>query len=344
MSPDRTGAGDREWSPQRKVTLEDVARRAEVSRALVSIVMRDAKGASARTRERVLTAARELGYRPDLRARSLARQRSGLIGVVFGEAGAFHLDLLEGLYDAAERTGHDLVLSALTSRRDEQRALRSLHDFRFDALVMLGPPTAEPLMAGEVPLVVVGWHVGHPGVDVVRTSDDLGMRLAVEHLVGLGHQDIAHIDGGAQLIADSRRAGYERTMAAVGLTSHIQVVPGGQSQLDGMHAAQALLSRVTLPTAVIAYNDDVAVAAMNALAVHGVAVPQDVSFVGWDDNELARLSHVDLTSVAQDPHRLAALAVERVLARASGRDIADREVVLEPALQVRSSTTAARTA
>jgi len=326
------------------VTLEDVAQRAEVSRALVSIVMRDAKGASAPTREKVLRAARELGYRPDVRARSLARQQSGLIGVVFGVAGAFHFDLLEGLYEAAENRGHDLVLSALTSRRDEQQALRSLHDFRFDALVMLGPPTAHPLMAGELPLAVVGWHVDHPDVDVVRTSDDVGMRVAVEHLAGLGHRDIAHIDGGSQVISDSRRAGYRQAMTAMGLASHVQVIPGGQSQLDGLHAAEALLSRRTLPTAVIAYNDDVAVAAMNALALHGVAVPQDISFVGWDDSEIARLSHVDLTSVAQDPHRLAALAVDRVLARSDARDIPDREVVLEPALTIRSSTTTVRPA
>jgi DNA-binding LacI/PurR family transcriptional regulator len=93
---------------------------------------------------------------------------------------------------------------------------------------------------------------------------------------------------------------------------------------------------------VIAYNDDVAVAAMNALALHGVAVPRDVSFVGWDDNEIARLSHVDLTSVAQDPHQLAAVAVDRVLARSNARDVPDREVVLDPELRIRSSTTTAR--
>lgn len=344
MAPQETGPTGREWSPQRRVTLEDVARRAGVSRALVSIVMRDAKGASDATRERVLRAAGELGYRPDVRARSLASHQSGLIGVVFGVAGAFHFDLLEGLYEAAESRGHDLVLSALTSRRDERRAIRSLEDFRFDALVMLGPATPRPIMAGEVPLAVVGWHVEHPDVNIVRTSDDVGMRLAVEHLTALGHQDIAHIDGGAQLISDARRRCYRRTMRDMGLGSHVNVVPGGQTQLDGLHAAQSLLSGSELPTAVIAYNDDVAVAAMNALAQHGVRVPQDLSFVGWDDSEIARLSHVDLTSVAQDPHQLAALAVEKVLGRPDPGGTRDREVVLDPVLRVRSSTSAARTA
>ena len=103
------------WRPARRVTLEDVAQHAEVSRALVSIVMRDAPGASSATRERVLAAARELGYRPDVRARSLAGQKSRLIGVMFGVGvGIFQFELLEGLYAAAEEHGHSLILSALT--------------------------------------------------------------------------------------------------------------------------------------------------------------------------------------------------------------------------------------
>ena len=196
-----------DWRSRRRVTLEDVARHAEVSRALVSIVMRDAPGASAATRERVLAAARELGYRPDVRARSLAGgPNSGLIGVMLGVGvGTFHFDLLEGLYAAAEQHGYSLIVTALTKGRDERQAAQSLIDFRFDALIMLGPPTPEPLLAGRVPLVVVGWHVDHPAVDVVRTSDEHGMALAVDHLAGLGHRGIAHLDGGASVIAASRR-------------------------------------------------------------------------------------------------------------------------------------------
>ena len=338
MSVEREGRGDDGWSTRRRVTLDDVARHAQVSRALVSIVMRDAKGASAATRERVFEAARELGYRPDLRARALAGQKSRLVGVVFGVAGTFHFDLLEGLYAAAEKRGYDLLLSALTRRRDEKRAVQSLHDFRFDGLVMLGPAVARPVMAGKLPLAVIGWHVEHPSVDVVRTSDDEGMDLTVAHLVGLGHTRIAHIDGGDHLISDSRRAGYVRAMTAAGLSEHVQVIAGGETQLDGQHAAHTLLSAPSLPTAVIAYNDDVAVAAMNTLLQSGARVPEDVSVVGWDDSVMAQLSHVDLTSVAQDPIRMAALALERVVARSLGQVVGDRELVLSPVLQVRSSS------
>ena len=325
--------------PARRITLNDVAKHADVSRALVSIVMRDAPGASTATRERVRAAAQELGYRPDVRARSLASQKSRLIGVLFGvDLGTFHFDLLEGLYAAAEEHGHSLILSALTSGRDERRAAQSLHDFRFDACIMLGPPTAAPLLTGEVPLVVVGWHVDHPAVDVVRTSDARGMALAVDHLVGLGHRDIAHIDGGDSMIAASRRDAYAATMQARGLGSSVRVIPGGWTQLDGQRAARALLADGDLPSAVIAYNDDVAVAAMGLLAQQGVEVPGRLSMVGWDDGETAGLSPVGLTTIAQDPIRMARLAVERIVARMDGPSVDNREIVLEPTLTERAST------
>src|SRR6478752_3716317 len=96
---------DSAWAARRRVTLEDVARQAGVSRALVSVVLRGEAGAGPATRDRVLAAAEELGYRPDVRARSLASAGSRLIGVMFGAAGSFHMDLLEGLYDEAERRG-----------------------------------------------------------------------------------------------------------------------------------------------------------------------------------------------------------------------------------------------
>jgi DNA-binding LacI/PurR family transcriptional regulator len=328
------------WRRSRRVTLEDVGKHAGVSRALVSIVMRDAPGASPATRARVLAAAGELGYRPDVRARSLAGQKSRLIGVMFGvDVGTFHFDLLEGLYAAAESHGHDLILTALTPGRDERKAAQSLHDFRFGALIMLGPPTPRPLLTGKVPIVVVGWHVDDPAVDVVRTSDEHGMAEAVTHLVSLGHRRIAHIDGGDNLIAAARREGYAKAMQAHGLESYVRIVTGGQTQLDGQRAARVLLREGVVPTGLVAYNDDTAVAAMGVLAQQGIDVPSQLSVIGWDDSEAAALSPVGLTSVAQQPFELARSAVERIVARIERRRIEGHEIVLEPELRVRLSTT-----
>jgi DNA-binding LacI/PurR family transcriptional regulator len=319
--------------------LQDVATRAGVSRALVSIVMREAPGASEQTRERVLTAADEIGYRPDARARLLASEHSRQLGVVFAMAGRFHAELLDGLYAAAGQAGYELILSALTPGRDEHTAVGTLLDFRCEAVILLEPGFAGiPALAGRLPVTVVGWQVADPAVDVVRTSDDEGMRRAVDHLVALHHRDIAHVDGGAGPGSTARRHAYRAALHRHGLDGHLRVVPGGDHLGAGMRAARLLLDGDALPTAVIGYNDDAAAGLVEAFGFAGVRVPQDVSVVGWDDNALARLPHLDLTTVRQDPVALARLAVERSVARLRGEAVAERELVLPAELVVRGST------
>jgi DNA-binding LacI/PurR family transcriptional regulator len=319
--------------------MSDVARLAGVSRASVSIVMRDAPGAGPETRRRVLAAAAELGYRPDVRAQSLAGQRSRVIGVMFGvTVGVFHFELLDGLFAAAETHGHNLVLAPLTPSRDEATAARSLQGFRFDALIMLNPPTPAPLLAGRIPLAVVGWHVDHPQVDVVRTDDVAGVGAAVDHLVALGHRDIAHIDGGDTMIAALRRSGYLAAMRRHGLDDRVRVEHGGQAQIDAEPAARRLLAEARRPTAVVAYNDDIAVGAAGVFARHGVAVPEQISMVGYDDSVLGQQFDVPLTSVAQRPDLMGRLAVQRMIARVEQQRVSDREIVLAAELQVRAST------
>jgi DNA-binding LacI/PurR family transcriptional regulator len=166
------------------------------------------------------------------------------------------------------------------------------------------------------------------------------MALAVEHLVGLGHRRIAHLEGGPGLVAVSRRDGYVRAMRRYGLAREIRVVPcHGEDQLDGQRAARALLEDASeLPTALVAFNDDIGAAALAVLAQQGLEVPGDVSIVGFDDGPLARSPGIDLTSVQQLPQEMARLAVERIVARTDGAEVDGRELVLEPELRIRSST------
>jgi DNA-binding LacI/PurR family transcriptional regulator len=329
-----TGAGKRP-------TLEDVAARTGLSRSLVSLVMRGAPtGATAQTRERVLKAAAQIGYRPDARARLLASGQSRLIGVVFGMTGRFHLEFLDGLYVAARKVDYQLILSALTPRRDEGEAVATLLDFRCDAAIILAPDRAASELAGHLPVVTVGWHDKNPAVDVVRTSDDEGMRQAVDHLVGLGHRRILHVDGGLGPVSTSRRRGYRAAMRRHGLEQEIRVVRGGITQEDGSSAAHYLLAASTPPTAVIAYNDDVAAGIVETLGGADVSVPHTMSVVGWDDSSLARLPHVNLTTVRQDADEMTRLAVERGVARIHKDPVTDREQVLRPRLVVRGSTAA----
>jgi len=325
----------------KRPTLDDVAARAGVSRAMASMVLRGVGGSREETRERVFAAASEIGYRPDTRARLLASENSRQLGVVFGIAGRFHAEMLDGLYVAAKEAGYELILSALTPSRDERTAVETLLDFRCEAVILLGPGLeGVPVLAGRLPVTVIGWRVTDPSVDVVRTSDDEGMRRAVDHLVGLGHRDIAHVDGGPGPVASSRRRAYRAAMRRHGLDEQIRVIRGGDSQDDGVLAARLLLGEPGLPTAAICYNDDVAAGVVESLSRAGVGVPEGLSIVGWDDNSLSRLPHLNLTTVRQDPVEMTRLAVERSVARLTGEPVRKRELVLAPHLVVRTSTAA----
>ncbi|TKV61789.1 LacI family transcriptional regulator [Nakamurella flava] len=329
----------------RRPTLADVAAAAGVSVALVSIVMRDAPGAGAATRERVRRVADEIGYRPDAGARRLRSARSRLLGVVFEVEQPFHADLVGGLYQAAERRGYDLTLSAVTGRRSEERAVDDLLRDRCEGLVLLGSRATTARLAdlgAQIPLVSVARAVRSAEVDVVRTADAEGLRDAVDHLVALGHRRIAHADGGRAAGAADRRRGYAEAMAAHGLTDHLVLLPGGLGAQDGEEAGRALLALRPRPTAVAVFNDRCAFGLLDALRRAGVDVPGEISVVGFDDSSLARLSAVDLSSVAQDTDRLADLAVDRLADRLDGDPDGarpgPREQVVAPRLVVRSST------
>ena len=329
-------------TPRRRATLADVAAHAGVSVPLVSIVMRDVPGASASTRERVRQAAEELGYRPDSRAQLLRRTRSRLIGVAFGVQHRFHGDLVSGLYAAADAADYELALSAVTPGRDERRAIASLLQDRCEALILLGPhsPTSYLAdLAARMPVVVVARAVRHRDVDVVRTDDAAGLHQAVDHLVDLGHTRIAHIDGGRAPGAAERRRGYREALQRHGLAA-IQILSGGLTEDEGAAAARVLLDTVPRPTAVTVFNDRCAIGVLDVLRGAGLYLPREMSVIGFDDDRLARLSHVALTTVAQDTQQITNLAVTRAIARLDDTTITERELVIPPHLIVRNTTAA----
>ena len=329
-------------SGSRRPRLEDVAERVGMSPASVSMVLSGAPGPSAATRERVLEAAAELGYRPDRTASLLARRRTHLVGVMLQAGSAFHAELVEDLYDAAEQQGYDVVLSAVTRTRSEGRAAETLVDFRCEALILLGPvaPAAQLAALGrQLPVVVIGRRVAADGVDVVRSADAKGVGQAVDHLAGLGHRSIAYVDGGRGTIAADRRRGYRTAMRRHRLAGQVRVIGGDHTEAAGARAAGLLLDEGRpLPTAVVAYNDHCAVGLLDTLNRAGVEVPAEVSVVGYDDSSLSRLAHVNLTTVSQDARGQAEHAVAAAVERLDGGRTIPREVVLAPRLVVRGTT------
>lgn len=322
------------------VTMEDVAQRAGVSRALVSIVFRGVAGASTATRERVMQAAEELAYRPDQRARLLGRSRTRVIGVAFGLHDEFHAEVVEQLYLAVDGTGYELALGAVAPTRDEHRAVQSLLDYRCEALILVGPVlprAAIEELAGRLPVVVVARALRSRAVDVVRTDDVAGSRLAVEYLAGLGHQSIAHVDGQRAPGAAERRRGYRAAMRDLGLQARGRVVAGGLTDQDGERAAAELFAGPP-PTAVAAFNDHCAAGLMAAARARGVRIPDQLSLVGYDNSHIASLATVALTTVAQDAPALAGTALELALARAEHEDAPAADTVLPPQLVIRQTS------
>jgi DNA-binding LacI/PurR family transcriptional regulator len=327
----------------RRPRLEDVAERVGMSPASVSMVLSNAPGPSAATRERVLEAAAELGYRPDRTASLLARRRTHLVGVLMQVSSPFHAELVEDLHEAAEGRGYDVVLSTVTRTRDERRATETLVDFRCEALVLLGPvaPAAQLAALGrQLPVVVIGRRVAGGEVDVVRTADAEGVGQVVDHLATLGHRAIAYVDGGRGTIAADRRRGYRAAMRRHGLAGRVRVIAGDHTEAAGTRAARALLAGGAggLPTAVVAYNDQSALGLLDELSRAGVEVPGQVSVAGYDDSSLARLAHVNLTTVSQDARGQAEHAVAAAVERLDGGRTRPREVVLAPRLVVRGTT------
>ncbi len=320
-------------------TMSDVAERAGVSRALVSIVFRDVQGASAGTRERVRAAADELGYRPDRRARLLSRRRTQVLGVVLALGHEFHAELAAALYRAAATHGQELALSGTTPARDEAEAVADLLALRCDALLLLGsalPDTALADLAASVPLVVVARGTTAPGVDVVRSDDVAGAALAAHHLLDLGHTRVAHVDGGRAAGADERRRGFLATVGAAGLAADVET--GGLTEDAGAAAAERLLGRAELPTGLAVFNDQSAAGVMDVLQQAGRRWPDDVSLVGYDDSRLARSRWARLTTVRQDVDVLAGLAVQRAVERVEEPERPGREDLVAPSLVVRGST------
>jgi DNA-binding LacI/PurR family transcriptional regulator len=328
---------------QSRPTIHDVARRAKVSKSLVSMVTRGEEGVSAEKREAILEAIGELNYRPNVMARSLVERRTRILGVMVSNLrNPFFGGVVSGIQARAAELGYRVLFNTGDRERElEEQAIESFLELSVDGLVLASPRVSDETIAyagRSVPVVVLNRNTVDASSDSVTNDNIAGARLAVEHCVSFGHQRIAFITGGDSAAAQVRREGYLRAMREFELAEHIKTVEGAHTEEGGYQGAQELLKLKPLPTAIFASNDLCAIGAMNALEEAGLTIPDDVSLVGYDNNTLAALRHIELTSIDQPGADMGRSAVDRLSERINGERTTPHHDVVAPSLVARSTT------
>jgi LacI family transcriptional regulator/LacI family repressor for deo operon, udp, cdd, tsx, nupC, and nupG len=322
----------------RGTTIRDVASRAGVSPATVSRVFTRPDAVTLPTRQRVLAAAEELQYTPHPVARSLARGRTGNIGLVVPDiAVAFSAVVVKAVAQRARQDEHALFVADSDDRAaDEVRLARAMAP-QVDGLLLLSPLMADDDLrdlAAAVPLVAVNRQLA--GVPAVLMTSDTAAVHAVEHLHALGHRQLAYLAGPDNWSNAARQAAFVRSCARLGVPGEV-LGPFDPTFSAGVRAADLVLAGPA--TGVLAYNDDVAVGVLSRLADRGVPVPGSVSVVGFDDTALASMVTPRLSTVRLPIGAAGVVAVTLLADVLRGDDVAARGPVELPAeLVVRASS------
>lgn len=326
-------------------TIKDVARHARVSVTTVSHVVNKTRFVSEEGRARVELAVRDLGYVPSAVARSLQRSATHTLGMLIpNSSNPYFAEIVRGIEDRCFGAGYNLLLCNTDDEpRRQGKVLQVLAERRVDGLIVVSSgddPALPSLLTGlRVPTVMVDREIDTLPCDLVETDHMHGALLAVQHLTTLGHRRIACIGGPAGVLtADQRVEGWRLGMAGLGLASADLLHHGDFTSEGGYAAMHAVLRQAARPSAVFVANDLMAIGALCAAYECGVAVPDEMSLVGFDDIELARFTCPPLTTVAQPKQRIAHMAVDMLLERIEGRRKDVRKVVLQPELRVRAST------
>jgi LacI family transcriptional regulator/LacI family repressor for deo operon, udp, cdd, tsx, nupC, and nupG len=338
---------------QRTISIEDIAEAAGVSHSTVSRALRDSPLISADVRERIQHLADELGYVPNAIAQSLQTQRTNTIGlVVTSIADPFLGDVVKGVEGVAQRAGLSLIFS--TSQNDPQQELvviESFHRRRVDGILVaasrISSHHAPQLMRMRIPTVLISSQAEEPSplLHSVAVDDYSGARRAVEYLVQLGHRSIGYLGVGNRPQSNRRRLeAYRDALAAAGVAQHDAwiVIAPSEDELheDDVAAGQTLLPPLLAAgvTAVFCYNDMVAVGVLLSCRDHGIAVPQQLSVIGFDDIPVAQYVSPPLTTIHQPKLELGRAATHMLLQLLDGQTVQDR--ILTPVLVPRASASA----
>lgn len=335
------------------MTLRDVARLAGVHAATASRALNEKTRSLVReeTAERVVEAARDLGYRPDHLARSLKTRRSSTIGVIVPDlTNPLFPPIVRGIEDRLTPKGYVALLGNTDNDDDrERRVIEGMRDRYIDGLIVATARRHHPLLVeaarSGLPLVLVNRVVDDHLLPSVSVDDPQGARQAVAHLVSLGHQRIGHVAGPQQLSTGfGRYRGYLGGLEAARLRLDPRLVAFADSfsEAEGFRCTGELLQVADGPTAIVAGNDMLALGALRALAVAGLSCPEDVSLVGFNDMPFMDRISPPLTTIRLPHYDVGAAAAELLLECIVDPTAPVKILFLAPELVVRASTCPAR--
>jgi DNA-binding LacI/PurR family transcriptional regulator len=302
------------------------------------------------TRQRVLEAAARLHYRPNRFARGLVTGRSQIIGLIISDIrNPFFADVARGAEDAAFAAGSDVVLcnSDLNSER-QKRYIHSLMEKNVDGIIMnsitaLDRTEQKRLAESGIPVVLLNSHEKNSPFSTVLADNVRGGWLAAEYLWKLGHRRFAHLSGpGRHGNLSLRAKGFLQYLRRPGSQGTVSLLHGGHTFDGGYNVARKLFADRGDITAIFAANDAMAFGVLKAAIELGIQIPHDVSLVGFDDVELASISHPPLTTIHQAKYELGEAAVNILLAARSGKQKAPEHRVLGVHLVERESAAKVR--
>lgn len=338
-----------------RVDMDTIAREVGVSKTTVYRALHNTGRIHPQTRERILQVAREKGYRPNLVARSLRIQKTSTIGlVVVGLTGSFYAHILEGVDSVAQSSQYGVLIACSYGEPPKEREIiQMLLDKRVDGLIVAPADPEEnrelyqELLEWQIPIVLIDRYLPDLPIDFVATDNELGGYLATRHLLNLGRRRIVFVSNGSRerraTSVVSRFVGYQRALHEYQVTQTVELGPGLPDILPEEEYAYIAVSHYLQQggelDGVFAVNDDVAYGAIRALNAHGLRVPEDVSVVGFDDQDVSAFITPPLTTVAQPMRtigeRAATLLLERIHSRGSTQP--QQQVLLPPQLVIRQS-------
>jgi DNA-binding LacI/PurR family transcriptional regulator len=332
-----------------QLTIEDIARLANVSRSTVSRVLNDHPSVRPTVRDRVLSVIKEHGYAPQAAARHLVTQRTRLIGVLFPRSTEYLLanpifaSFGQGIGQMCAQRGYLAMLSLGLRDMEERMLFDMLRSRHFDGIVLISSESHDPLpfflKEARIPYTRIGHDPEGDDEAFVDVDDVEAAYKAVKHLTTLGHQRIAIIKGpDAEVCIPRRYSGYEKALQEAGLSvDPLLVGEGDWLHTSGKEIMQRFLQLDNPPTAVFSCNDMMAAGALHAIYEQGLHVPEDIAIVGFDDVPQTKVIIPALTTIRQPNEEMGSKATEMLIDRLEGKDGQLNQVIFSTTLVIRQS-------